>query len=109
MNLQLTSQVSGKVAAIFVASSVSIVMIGIFTYLRKQLPWLEIYTPAGTFSGIWFYSYVRWAVLWISLYFILRHKQTAGNIRIWLVFFLASLAASTLLIEASLNWSLVFT
>lgn len=108
MNLQLTSQVSGKVAAIFVASSVSIIMIGIFTYLRKQLPWLEIYTPAGTFSGIWFYSYVIWTVLWIVLFFLLRNKENVGNIKTWLILFLASLAFSTVMIEASLNWNLVF-
>lgn len=108
LRIQLISEVSGKVAAIFIASSVSIVIIGILTYMRKQLPWLEIYPPAGTFSGIWFYGYIIWAILWTGLFFLLRNKEIFGNIKIWLALFLASLAASTLLIEASLNWSLVF-
>lgn len=108
MGIQLTSEVSGKVAAIFIASSISIIVIGIFTYMRKQLPWLEIYSPAGTFSGIWFYSYVIWAILWVALFLILRRKESVANIKIWLILFLTSLAVSTILIEASLKWSLVF-
>lgn len=108
MSIRLASKVSGKIAAVFIASSVSIIMIGIFTYLRKQLPWLEIYTPAGTFSGIWFYSYTIWAVSWIVLFFLLRNKENVGSIKTWLILFLASLAFSTVIIEASLNWSLVF-
>lgn len=98
---------SGKVAAIFIASSISIVMIGIFAYMRKQLPWLEIYSPAGTFSGIWFYSYAIWAVLWVSLFLILKRKESAGGIKIWLTLFLISIAISTVLVEASLNWSIL--
>lgn len=108
MKAQLTSYVSGKVAAVFIVSSVSIIMIGIFTYMRKQLPWLEIYSPAGTFSGIWFYTYIIWAVLWIGLFLVLRNKENMGTIKNWLILFLISLAVSTLMIEASLNWSLVF-
>ena len=108
MRIQLASEASGKVAAIFTASSVSIVMIGILVYMRKQLPWLEIYSPAGTFSGIWFYSYVIWAILWVTLFLILRHKASVGRIKIWLILFLISIATSTVLIELSLNWSLLF-
>lgn len=107
MGIQLTSEVAGKVAAIFIASSISIIVIGIFTYVRKQLPWLEIYSPAGTFSGIWFYSYIVWAVLWTALFFLLRNKETIGSIKIWLIFFLTSIAFTTIMIEASLQWSLV--
>lgn len=108
MKTQLTFHVSGKVAAIFIASSVSIVMIGIFTYMRKQLPWLEIYSPTGTFGGIWFYSYIIWAVLWVGLFFILRNRESMGSIKTWSIVFLTSLGVSTVMIEASLNWSLVF-
>lgn len=107
MGIQLTSEVAGKVAAIFIASSISIIVIGIFTYVRKQLPWLEIYSPAGTFSGIWFYSYAIWAVLWVSLFLILKRKESAGGIKIWLTLFLISIAISTVLVEASLNWSIL--
>jgi hypothetical protein len=108
LRIELATEVSGKVAAIFIASSISIIILGILTYTRKQLPWLEIYSPAGTFSGIWFYSYIIWAVLWVVLYFLLRNKQSAGSIRLWLLLFLASLTASSVLIEMSLNWSLLF-
>ncbi len=107
MRAQLASKVSGKVAAIFIASSISVVMIGIFAYMREQLPWLEIYSPAGTFGGIWSYSYAIWVILWLVLFFTLRHRESAGSIRIWLVLFLISLATSSVLIELSLNWSLL--
>ncbi len=101
-------EVHGKVAATFLASSIAIIMIGIFTYMRKQLSWLELYPPAGTFSGIWFYTYIIWIVVWIISFVILRHKESVWKFRTWLITFLASIAVSTILIEASLKWSLVF-
>ncbi len=108
METQIQAQVGGKIAAVFIASSAAIISIGVLTYLRKQLPWLGVYSPAGTFSGIWFYSYVFWGILWVGLYLVLRRRERAGSIKLWLVLFLASLAATTILVEASLKWGLVF-
>jgi len=106
--VNLESETSGKVASTFIASSLSILTIGIFTYLRRQLPWLEVYSPAGTFSGIWLYSYVIWAIVWVALFITLRNREKVGTIKVWLTLFLASLATTTILVEASLNWSSIF-
>jgi hypothetical protein len=106
--VNLESETSGKVASTFIASSLSILTIGIFTYLRRQLPWLEVYSPAGTFSGIWLYSYVIWTIVWVALFITLRNREKVGTIKVWLTLFLASLATSTILVEASLNWSSIF-
>jgi hypothetical protein len=105
LQINLQTAASGKVAAIFISCSLSVLVIGILTLLRSQLAWLEVYPPAGTFSGIWLYSYMIWVVLWVGLYIILRHKENIGTIKTWLIFFLASLATTTVLIEVSLNWS----
>jgi hypothetical protein len=108
LQINLESETSGKVASTFIASSLSILTIGIFAYLRKQLPLLEVYPSAGTFSGIWLYSYVIWAILWVALFITLRHREKTGTIKVWLTLFLVSLATTTILIEASLNWSSIF-
>jgi hypothetical protein len=108
LRINLESETSGKVASTFIASSLSILTIGILAFLRKQLPWLEVYPPAGTFSGIWLYSYVIWAILWVVLFIVLRRKEKTGTIKAWLILFLATLATTTILVEASLNWSTLF-
>jgi hypothetical protein len=108
LQINLSAAVSGKVAAIFISSSLSILMIGVFTFLRKVFLWLEVYPSAGTFSGIWLYSYIIWAILWIGLFIILRNKKNVRTIKIWLIFFLACLTTATVLIETSLSWSSVF-
>lgn len=105
---QLATSVSGNVAAAFLSSSGAIVIIGVLTYMRSSSPWLEIYPPAGPFSGIWFYSYLPWAVIWLILYFILRRKEGVGSLRLWLIVLLVSLAITSVLVEASLNWSVLF-
>lgn len=103
-----TSNISGKVAATFIAASAALIMIGILAYFRKQLPWLEIHPPVGTFGGIWFYSYIIWAIIWVGLFFILRNRESVGSIKMWLIVFLASLAFCTIMVEASLEWELLF-
>ncbi|MFQ5970244.1 MAG: hypothetical protein ACE5J2_07120 [Nitrososphaerales archaeon] len=108
MKIELQTVAEGKVAATFIASSIAIIVIGILVFIRKQLPWLELYSPAGTFSGIWFYSYVLWGILWLGLFLLLRRRESAGSIKTWLILFFASLAVATVLIEMSLKWSLVF-
>jgi hypothetical protein len=108
LRINLESETSGKVASTFIASSLSILTIGILAYFRKQLPWLEVYPPAGTFSGIWLYSYVIWAIVWLVLFIALRRREKTGTIKVWLTLFLASLATTTILVEASLNWSSIF-
>jgi len=108
LQINLESETSGKVASAFIASSVSILTIGIFGYLRNQLPLLQVYSPAGTFSGIWLYSYVTWVILWVVLFLTLRQREKMGTIKVWLTLFLASSATTTILIEASLNWSSIF-
>jgi hypothetical protein len=109
--INLDFVVSGKVASIFMASCISLIIIGILVYIRKKSPWLVI-PPAdvgpdccGTFIGITLYGYGIWVLLLLVLYFILRHKQNAGSIKIWLISFLVSVLISTIMIEASFKWS----
>lgn len=106
--ITLKMSVEGRVASVFIASSLAVLIIGVLTYLRKQIPWLEVYAPAGTFSGIWFYSYIVWALVWVIAYFVLRDKERVGSLKQWLVIFLSSVAIATVLIEISLKWSLIF-
>lgn len=108
LKTQIQILVEGKVAAAFIASSVAIIAIGLLTFLRKQLPWLEFYSPAGTFSGIWFFSYALWGILWLGLFLLLRRRERVGSIKTWLILFFGSLAVTTILVEASLKWHLVF-
>lgn len=116
--LNLAFVVSGKVAATFISSSIAIIIVGILAYIRKDasgkmLPALVI-PPApaegvqeccGTFIGVTLYGYAAWAILWVVLYLKLRHKEKAGSIKVWLIFFLISLAIATILIAATLKWS----
>lgn len=66
--------------------------------------WLVPYIPTAQYGGIFLYSNVIWGALWVGLFFALRHTESAGTLRTWLLFFLASLAMGTGFAEASLNW-----
>jgi hypothetical protein len=96
---------SGKVAAAFLAVSISIIILGILSYFRTQLPWLEIYKPIAVYGGILVYSYVICGVLWTGLYLLLRQKEKIGNLNVWITIFIISVIVSTILIEASLKWT----
>jgi len=103
-----TVKVSGAVAAAIIAASIALAAMGVLTYVRKTEPfktWLVPYTPAAQYGGIFLYSNVIWGVLWVGLFLGLRHKQNAGNLKTWLIFFLVSLGIGTGFAEASLNWS----
>lgn len=96
---------SGKVAAAFLAVCISIIILGILSYFRTQLPWLEIYKPIAVYGGILVYSYVICAILWAGFYLVLRQKENIGNLKVWITIFIISIIASTILIEASLKWT----
>jgi hypothetical protein len=96
---------SGKVAAAFLAVCISVIILGILSYFRTQLPWLEIYKPIAVYGGILVYSYVICGVLWAGLYLVLRQKENIGNLKVWITIFIISIIASTILIEASLKWT----
>jgi hypothetical protein len=93
----------GKVAAAFLAVCISVIILGILSYFRTQLPWLEIYKPIAVYGGILVYSYVICGVLWAGLYLVLRQKENIGNLKVWITIFIISIIASTILIEASLK------
>lgn len=102
------THVSGAVASAFTSVSIAIIVLGIFTYIRKIEPlktWLVPYVPTAQYGGIFLYSHIIWAILWIGLFFALRKRQDAGSLRIWLIVFLVSLGIGTGFVEASLNWS----
>jgi len=101
-------KVPGSLAAMFTSTSITSLRIGIFVYFRKQLPFLEAYKAAGTFSGIWLYSYVIWIVLWLAGYVALRKRKEVGNLRTWMIVFTISVIIGTLLAEASLKWYTLF-
>ncbi|MGI0049348.1 MAG: cupredoxin domain-containing protein [Nitrososphaera sp.] len=103
-----TTKVSGAVAAAIIAASLGIAAVGALTYVRKMEPfstWLVPYEPTAQFGGIFLYSNVIWGALWVGLFFALRHRQNAGSLRTWLLFFLVSLGIGTGFAETSLNWS----
>jgi plastocyanin len=103
-----TTQVSGVVVAAIIAASIGLVAIGVLTYIRKVEPfktWLVPYAPAAQYGGIFLYTKVIWGIVWIGLFFALRHRQNMGTIRRWLLFFLISLGVGTALAVASLDWS----
>ena len=107
-----TTQVSGAVAAAIIAASIGLAAIGVLTYVRRTDPfkvWLVPYIPTAQYGGIFLYSNVIWGALWVGLFFALRHRQNAGTLRMWLLFFLASLAIGTGFAEASLNWDQLST
>jgi len=63
------------------------------------------YMPAAQYGGIFLYTKVIWGIVWVGLFFALRRKQKIGNMRTWLLIFLASLGVGTALSVASLDWS----
>lgn len=101
-----SEKTSGKVAAIFIATSASLLLAGIMTplWVKLEASWLVVYSPAAGYSGVYFYSHLAWAALWAGLYFGLRHKQSVGTIKIWLIVFIISLSVATGLALASLPW-----
>ncbi len=101
-------KVSGSLAAMFASSLITSLLIGIFVYFRKQLPFLEAYKAAGTFSGIWLYSYIIWIIFWLVGYVALRNRKEAGSLRTWMIVFTVSVIIGTLLAEASLKWYTLF-
>jgi len=101
-------KVSGSLAAVFISSSITSLLIGILVYIRKLLPFLEVYSAAGTLSGIWLYSYVIWIILWLLGYAVLRTRKEVGSLRTWVIVFALSVIIGTLLTEASLKWSSLF-
>jgi hypothetical protein len=106
------TKVSGGVAAAIIAASLGLVAIGILAYVRADEPfhsWLVVYKPTSQYGGIFLYGNVIWGAIWIGLFFALRHKQNTGTLKIWLIFFLISLAVGTVLVLASLDWSLLPT
>jgi len=95
------------VAAI-IAASIALIAVGVLTYFRKVEPlktWLVPYVPAAQYFGIFLYTKVIWGIVWVGLFFALRHKKKTGNMRTWLLVFLASLGIGTALSVASLDWS----
>lgn len=106
------TQVSGAVAAAIIAASIGIAAMGVLTYFRKVEPlktWLVPYVPTAQYGGIFLYSNVIWGVLWVGLFFALRNKQSVGNARMWLLFFLALLGVGTGFAVSSLDWSQLTT
>jgi plastocyanin len=107
LNLSAT-QVSGAIVAAIIAASVALAAVGVLTYFRKVEPlktWLVPYVPASQYGGIFLYTKVIWGIVWVGLFFALRHKQKMGNMRTWLLIFLASLGIGTALSVDSLDWS----
>jgi plastocyanin len=103
-----TTQVSGAVVAAIIAASIALIAVGVLTYFRKVEPlktWLVPYLPAAQYGGIFLYTKVIWGIVWVGLFFALRHKQKMGTMRTWLLFFLISLGIGTALSVASLDWS----
>ncbi len=100
----LSIQVSGKIFAIFAATSISMIVLGVLTYVRKSNDWLVVYDPTGHYGGIFLYCYILWAAMWFVLYIVFRKKENFGSMKIWLIIFIVSTGISTGFIEASLNW-----
>jgi hypothetical protein len=103
--------VPGSLAAAFLSGSITAVLFGLMVYFRSGFlnPILEIYPPAGTFSGIWLFSYLIWLILWVVSYFALRHRDSVGTLSGWTAVLLVAILASILLAEASFDWSTLFS
>jgi len=101
-------KVSGSLAAMFSSSSITSILIGILFFIRNQSPWLAVYSAAGTWSGIWLYSYITWIVLWLIGYVALRGRKDVGSLRTWVLVFALSVIIGTLIIEANLEWASLF-
>lgn len=107
LNLSAT-HISGAVVAAIVAASIALIAVGVLTYFRQVEPlksWLVPYVPTAQYGGIFLYTKIIWGIVWVGLFFALRHKQKMGNMRTWLLIFLASLGVGTALSVASLDWS----
>jgi len=101
-------KVSGSLAAMFLSTSIASIILGVLVYTRKPLAFLEVYSPAGKFSGIWLYSYIIWIILWLIGYVALRGKKEVGSLKTWVIIFSISVIIGTLLAEASLKWETLF-
>ena len=103
--------VSGSIAAAFIACSISIISIGILTAIRHTFPfneWLVPHILLAQYGGIFLYSHLIWIASWILLYFQLKKRTTFGNIRQWMIIFIGSILATTLIMMYILNWMKVF-
>ena len=104
--------VSGRIAAAFIACSTSIISIGILTAIRQIFPfneWLIPHIALAQYGGIFLYSHLLWISSWVILYVGLRNKRHFGNIKQWMVIFIGSVLATTLIAMYDLGWMEVFT
>ncbi len=104
--------VSGRIAAAFIACSISIISIGILTAIRQIFPfneWLVPHSLLGQYGGIFLYSNLIWIASWILLYFQLKKRITFGHIRYWMIIFIGSVLATTLMMMYVLDWMKIFT
>jgi len=92
----------------FFSTSVTSILIGILFYIRNQSPWLAVYSGAGTWSGIWLYSYIIWIILWFISYFALRGRKDARSLRTWVAIFTIAVIIGTLIVAANLEWVSLF-
>jgi hypothetical protein len=102
--------VPGSLAAAFLSSSITAVLFGLMVYFRNGFlnSTLQIYPPTGTFGGIWLFSYLIWLILWVVLYFALRHRDSVGTLPGWTTLFLIAILIGVLIAEASFDWSTLF-
>lgn len=109
MDANSTLTVPGRLAAAFLSSSIAVVVLGILVYVRGNLTSsLEIYPAAGTFGGIWLYSYLFWLLLWGGLYLVLRRREVLGTLPFWVATFLVATLAGILIAVASFEWRTLF-
>jgi len=104
-------KVSGSLAAMFSSTSITSILIGVLFYIRNNPSintMLQVYAPAGTWSGIGLFSYITWIILWLIGYIALRGKKEVGSLRTWLIVFVLSVIIGTLIIEANLEWASLF-
>lgn len=92
----------------FLSTSITSILIGILFYVRRQAPWLGVYGAAGTWSGIWLYSYITWVIIWLIGYAALRGKKEVGTLRTWVFVFAIAVIIGTLTIAANLEWASLF-
>jgi len=92
----------------FFSTSVTSILIGILFYIRNQSPWLAVYSGAGTWSGIWLYSYLTWIILWLIGYVALRGRKEVGNLRTWVIIFTIAVIIGTAIVAANLEWASLF-
>ena len=104
--------VSGSIAAAFIACSISIISIGILTAIRHTFPfneWLVPHIALAQYGGIFLYSHLLWISSWVILYLGLRNKHHFGSIRQWMIIFIGSVLATTLMMMYVLDWMKIFT